>query len=95
MFLYSDPKCCPPHRPGIYAAASGLPTSVQAGREIWYKATARNSRFHIYVFPQRLNVLVLVDWGDKVPMPRPSHRGREVPGCRQRLIHPLLYYGLR
>lgn len=49
-----------PDRSGFYAAASGLTASEQAGREIWYKATAGNSRFYTYVFPQRLNVLV--DW---------------------------------
>ena len=31
-----------------------------AGREIWYKATAGNARFHTYVFQQRLGVLI--DW---------------------------------
>jgi hypothetical protein len=45
---------------GFYAAASGLTASERAGREIWYKATAGNSRFYTYVFPQRLNVQV--DW---------------------------------
>ncbi|MCB1800274.1 MAG: cytochrome c [Gammaproteobacteria bacterium] len=42
--------------------------SERAGREIWYKATAGNDRFHTYVFQQRMGVLI--DWwrvlrGDK------------------------------
>lgn len=45
---------------GFYAAAFGLTASERAGDEIWYKATAGNSRFYTYVFPQRLNVLI--DW---------------------------------
>lgn len=46
--------------PGFYAAESILNVSERAGREIWYKATAGNSRFHTYVFQQRVNVLI--DW---------------------------------
>ncbi|HEX6573029.1 MAG TPA: hypothetical protein VF055_13475 [Steroidobacteraceae bacterium] len=46
--------------PGFYAGEAGLTPSQRAGREIWYKATAGNARFHTYVFQQRLNVLV--DW---------------------------------
>jgi len=46
--------------PGFYAGESVLTASERAGREIWYKATAGNARFHTYVFPQRVNVLV--DW---------------------------------
>ena len=34
--------------------------SERAGREIWYKATAGNARFHTYVFQQRIGVLI--DW---------------------------------
>ena len=34
--------------------------SERAGREIWYKATAGNSRFHTYTFQQRVGVLI--DW---------------------------------
>ena len=37
-----------------------LDPSERAGREIWYKATAGNGRFHTYVFQQRLGVLI--DW---------------------------------
>ena len=46
--------------PGFYAAEAGLTASERAGREIWYKATAGNARFHTYVFQQRIGVLV--DW---------------------------------
>jgi hypothetical protein len=45
---------------GFYASQLGLNASEQAGREIWYKATAGNGRFYTYLFQQRLNVLV--DW---------------------------------
>lgn len=45
---------------GFHAAASGLTPSERAGREIWYKATAGNDRFHTYVFQQRMGVLI--DW---------------------------------
>ncbi|UNK50348.1 hypothetical protein MNR01_04775 [Lysobacter sp. S4-A87] len=33
---------------------AGLSPSERAGREIWYKATGGNSRFHSYVFQQRV-----------------------------------------
>jgi hypothetical protein len=46
--------------PGFYAGEAGLNASERAGREIWYKATAGNARFHTYVFQQRIGVLV--DW---------------------------------
>jgi hypothetical protein len=46
--------------PGFYAGEAGLTPSERAGREIWYKATAGNGRFHTYVFQQRLGVLI--DW---------------------------------
>jgi hypothetical protein len=49
-----------PDNPGFYAGESILNPSERAGREIWYKATAGNSRFHTYVFQQRVNVLI--DW---------------------------------
>ncbi len=49
-----------PDNPGFYAGEAGLSPSERAGREIWYKATAGNARFHAYVFPQRVNVLI--DW---------------------------------
>lgn len=45
---------------GFHAAAAGLSESERAGREIWYKATAGNGRFHTYVFQQRMGVLI--DW---------------------------------
>lgn len=45
---------------GFHAGAEGLSPSERAGREIWYKATAGNDRFHTYVFQQRMGVLI--DW---------------------------------
>ncbi len=45
---------------GFYEGEKGLDPSERAGREIWYKATAGNDRFHTYVFQQRLGVLI--DW---------------------------------
>ncbi len=49
-----------PDNPGFYAGEAGLSSSEIAGREIWYKATGGNARFHTYVFQQRVGVLV--DW---------------------------------
>lgn len=46
--------------PGFYAGAAAMSPSERAGREIWYKATAGNSRFHTYTFQQRIGVLI--DW---------------------------------
>lgn len=46
--------------PGFYLGESILTPQERAGREIWYKATAGNARFHTYVFQQRVNVLI--DW---------------------------------
>ena len=49
-----------PDNPGFYAGEAGMSPSERAGREIWYKATAGNARFHTYVFQQRIGVMV--DW---------------------------------
>ena len=49
-----------PSDAGFHAGANGLTPSERAGREIWYKATAGNDRFHTYVFQQRMGVLI--DW---------------------------------
>ena len=49
-----------PDDPGFYAGSAGMNASEKAGREIWYKATAGNSRFHTYTFQQRVGVLI--DW---------------------------------
>jgi hypothetical protein len=46
--------------PGFYAGEAQLNASERAGREIWYKATAGNARFHTYTFQQRIGVLI--DW---------------------------------
>ncbi len=45
---------------GFHAGAADLTPQERAGREIWYKATAGNDRFHTYVFQQRMGVLI--DW---------------------------------
>jgi hypothetical protein len=45
---------------GFYEAETGLSPSARAGREIWFKATAGNARFHTYAFPQRITALI--DW---------------------------------
>src|SRR3546814_4268203 len=47
-------------RSGFYDGEAGLGPAERAGREIWYKATAGNARFHTYVFQQRIGILV--DW---------------------------------
>jgi hypothetical protein len=46
--------------PGFYEGEKDLTPSEIAGREIWYKATAGNARFHTYVLQQRTGILV--DW---------------------------------
>ncbi len=46
--------------PAFYESAGNLNESERAGREIWYKATAGNARFHTYTFQQRIGVLI--DW---------------------------------
>ncbi len=45
---------------GFRIGEAQLNPSERAGREIWYKATADNDRFHTYVFQQRIGVLI--DW---------------------------------
>lgn len=45
---------------GFRDGETGLSAAERAGREIWYKATAGNARFHTYVFQQRVGILV--DW---------------------------------
>lgn len=56
------PPTSPPvlDNPGFYLGEAPLNASERAGREIWYKATAGNSRFHTYTFQQRIGVLI--DW---------------------------------
>ena len=56
----SQPAPAQPLDPGFHAGAQGLSPSARAGREIWFKATAGNARFHTYVFQQRLGVMI--DW---------------------------------
>ena len=45
---------------GFHNGETGLSPEARAGREIWYKATAGNDRFHTYVFQQRIGVVI--DW---------------------------------
>nr|ART38219.1 F307 [uncultured bacterium] len=45
---------------GFHAVEAGLSPSARAGREIWFKATAGNARFHTYTFQQRITALI--DW---------------------------------
>ena len=45
---------------GFHAGEAGLSPSARAGREIWFKATAGNERFHTYTFQQRVGVMI--DW---------------------------------
>jgi len=46
--------------PGFYEGEAGMTPAERAGREIWYKATAGNARFHTYTLQQRIGVLI--DW---------------------------------
>ncbi|HRP71703.1 MAG TPA: hypothetical protein PK743_03585 [Luteimonas sp.] len=50
----------PDRASGFYDGEAGLSPAERVGREIWYKATAGNARFHTYVFQQRVGILV--DW---------------------------------
>ena len=45
---------------GFKQGEAKLDPSQRAGREIWFKATAGNDRFHTYTFQQRNGVLI--DW---------------------------------
>lgn len=73
-----------PAESGFYAAASDLTPSVQAGREIWYKATGGNGRFHTYVYQQRIGVWI--DWFRVLRSDRRAERFKiwglmNDPGC--------------
>jgi hypothetical protein len=46
--------------PGFAAGGQGLSASEQAGRDIWFFATAFNDRFYTYSYPQRLGAAI--DW---------------------------------
>src|SRR5262245_16912712 len=56
----AEPAKPQPDSPVFCSGEAGLTPSELAGREIWYKATAGNARFHTYVFQQRVGILV--DW---------------------------------
>ena len=69
---------------GFHAGAAGLTPQERAGREIWYKATAGNDRFHTYVFQQRMGVLI--DWWRVLRSDKRDQRFRtwglvNNPGC--------------
>jgi len=79
----SDAQTVPDH-PGFYVGEAGLNASERAGREIWYKATAGNDRFHTYTFQQRIGVLI--DWYRVLNAPERADRFRawgiiNDPGC--------------
>jgi hypothetical protein len=46
---------------GFHAAETGLSPPARAGREIWFKATTGNARFHTYTFQQRVTTLSTPD----------------------------------
>ena len=48
------------HDSGFRQGEQALSPSERAGREIWYKSTGGNARFHTYTFQQRIGVLI--DW---------------------------------
>jgi hypothetical protein len=69
---------------GFHAGADDLTLAERAGREIWYKATAGNDRFHTYVFQQRMGVLI--DWWRVLRSDKRGERFRiwglvNNPGC--------------
>ena len=55
-----QPSDAPLAKSDFYDGEAGLSAAERAGREIWYKATGGNARFHTYVFQQRIGILV--DW---------------------------------
>src|SRR3546814_8475387 len=57
---WSSDGCSSDLRAGFYDGEAGLGPAERAGREVWYKATAGNARFHAYVFQQHIGILV--DW---------------------------------
>ena len=69
---------------GFRLGEAGLTPEQRAGREIWYKATAGNARFHTYTFQQRVGVLI--DWGRVLRTDRRDRRFNtwgliNDPGC--------------
>jgi hypothetical protein len=69
---------------GFRLGEAGLTPEQRAGREIWYKATAGNARFHTYTFQQRVGVLI--DWGRVLRSDRRDRRFHtwgliNDPGC--------------
>jgi mono/diheme cytochrome c family protein len=57
---------------GFRDGEAGLTPQERAGREIWYKATGGNGRFHTYVFQQRMGVLI--DWYRVLQSPQRDDR---------------------
>lgn len=69
---------------GFNEAETGLSPSARVGREIWFKATAGNARFHTYSFQQRITALI--DWygvlrGDQRDTRFKSWGMINAPGC--------------
>ena len=76
---------------GFSAGEAGLSPAERAGREIWYKATAGNDRFHTYVFQQRVGVMI--DWfrvlrSDERERPLSRLGADERPGMLHAGQHP-------
>lgn len=59
---------------GFREGEADLSASAKAGREIWYRATAGNARFHTYVFQQRM--ATFIDWGRVLRSDRRDQRFR-------------------
>ncbi len=88
LLRVASTQSTPPQKldPGFHAGAEGLTPSQRAGREIWFKATAGNDRFHTYVFQQRLGVLI--DWNRVLGFQRPRRTIQDVGNHqRSRLLH--------
>ena len=69
---------------GFHEGEAGLSPGARAGREIWFKATAGNARFHTYTFQQRITALP--DWygvlrGDRRDLRFKSWGLINDPGC--------------
>ncbi|MES1210240.1 MAG: hypothetical protein ABUS79_30245, partial [Pseudomonadota bacterium] len=56
----AGPPATAPDEPGFRKDEALLTPAERVGREIWFKATGGNARFHSYVFPQRSGVAI--DW---------------------------------
>ncbi len=82
----SEPQPASPYSDaGFHEAEDGLSPSARAGREIWFKATAGNARFHTYTFQQRITALI--DWYRRAAQRRARHPLQDLgPDQRPRLL---------